>query len=105
MPTLPDVVRQKITQLVKIGEVDDAARLAEAEGLLEDAVQLYKQAQDHRSRGRILERLGQPEKALNVYEEGHFYELAAELAEKMGQKEKATVLYAKHWKNQPKFVR
>lgn len=105
MPTSPDAVRQKISQLVKIGEVDDAARLAEAEGLLPEALELYQQVKDHRSRGRILEKLGQPEKALKVYEEGKLYEFAAQLAEKLGQKEKATKLYAQHWKSQPKFIR
>ncbi len=109
MPTPPDAVRdavkQKIVQLVKMGEVDDAARLAESEGLLEEAVQLYKQARDHRSRGRVLERLGQFEKALKVYEEGHLYELAAQLAEKLGQKEKAAAFYTKHWKSRPQLLR
>lgn len=100
-------VKQKLAQLIKIGEVDDAARLAEAEGLLPEALELYKKAKDHRSRGRIYEKLWQLDKALDVYEEGKLYDLAARVAEKLGLKEKASSLYVKHQKavGQYQFVR
>ena len=104
MPALPPVKQEnseterKIASLISIGEVDDAARLAEEKGLLQRALELYKKANDPRSVGRIYERLGELEKAMNAYERAHIYNEAARIAEKLGLAQKASAYYAKHMK-------
>lgn len=91
-------VESQISSLIAIGEVDDAARLAEEKGLLQRALELYKKANDPRSMARIYERLGELEKAMNAYERAHIYNEAARIAEKLGLSQKASAYYAKHMK-------
>ncbi|MDO8656189.1 MAG: hypothetical protein Q7K45_03045 [Nanoarchaeota archaeon] len=91
-------VDAKIASLIAIGEVDDAARLAEEKGLLHKALELYKKANDPRSMGRIYEQLGELEKAMNAYERAKIYNEAARIAEKLGLSQKASAYYAKHMK-------
>lgn len=88
----------RITSLITIGEVDDAARLAEEKGLLHRALELYKKANDPRSMGRIYEKLGDLHKAMDAYERAKIYNEAARMAERLGLSQKASTYYAKHMK-------
>ena len=84
---------QKIASLIAEGEVDDAARLAEKEGLLDKAIVLYGKCSDFRSLGRVYEKLNQLKKAMQAFERGKWYQEAARVAEQLGETGKAEKFY------------
>jgi tetratricopeptide (TPR) repeat protein len=86
-------ILNKIASLIAEGEVDDAARLAEKEGLLDKAIVLYEKCSDFRSLGRVYEKLNQLKKAMLAYERGKLYQEAARVAEALGEKRKAERFY------------
>lgn len=86
-------ILDKITSLIAEGEVDDAARLAEQESLLDKAAVLYEKCSEFRGLGRVYEKLNQLKKAMLAYERGKLYQEAARIAEKLGETKKAEKFY------------
>lgn len=86
-------ILDKISSLIAIGEVDDAGRLAEKEGLLDKAAMLYEKCAEFRGLGRVYEKLNQLKKAMLAYERGKLYQEAARVAESLGEKSKAEHYY------------
>jgi len=86
-------VEAQITALITGGEVDDAARLAEKEGLLDKAIVLYEKCSDFRSLGRVYEKLNLLKKAMLAYERGKIYQEAARVAQQLGEIRKAERFY------------
>ena len=99
-------VLDKITSLIAIGEVDDAARLAEKHGLLDRAIELYRKASDFRSVGRLYEQQENLKEAMQAYERGKIFGEAARIADKLGEKRKAERLYTLYQKQEhPRYNR
>jgi len=93
-------VEAQIISLIAEGEVDDAARLAEKEGLLDKATVLYEKCSDFRSLGKVYEKLNQLKKAMPAYERGKIFDEAARIADKMGEKKKSERFYALYQKQE-----
>lgn len=99
-PTSIKETEAKISSLIAEGEVDDAARLAEQEGLLEKAAVLYEKCSEFRGLGRVYEKLNQLKKAMQAYERGKLYQEAARVAEKLGDTRKAEKYYHQYQKQE-----
>lgn len=102
MPTFKEAksentsTEQKILKLIAEGEVDDAARLAEKEGLLDRAIELYRKASDFHSVGRLYEQQEKLKDAMLAFERGKIFDEAARIADKLGLQQKAASYYTKY---------
>ncbi len=89
-----------ILQLIAIGEVDDAARLAEKNGLLDKAIELYRKTSDFRSVGRLYEQQNKLKEAMLAFEHGKIFDEAARIADKLGEKKKSERFYTLYQKQE-----
>ena len=112
MPTLREAetdkssTEQQVLKLIAIGEVDDAARLAEKNNMLDRAIVLYKKASDFRSVGRLYEQQEKLKEAMLAFERGKIFDEAARIADKLGEKRKAERFYTLYQKQEyPSYKR